>query len=127
MKYISLALVAVFGGFDKVIYGLIVFMILDYVTGVICAVLGKSHKTSGGGLSSSAGVKGLLKKGAMLLTVVFANQLDIVTGVGVCRDAVAAMLAFNESVSVIENLGIIGIKMPEQITKVLEKMKGDGK
>ena len=122
---IAAVAVGMFGRADALIKGFLVFMVIDYITGVLCACVKKSPKTGSGGLSSSAGLSGILKKGAMLLAVIFGQQLDRMTGAGICRDAVLAMLAFNEGVSILENLGHMGIKMPEIVLKVLDKVGGE--
>ena len=77
-----------FGGWDAAMMTLLIFMIVDYATGLAVGWCGKSPKSSTGGLSSKVGWKGLLKKGVVLLLVVVAVRLDVMLGTSYVRDAV---------------------------------------
>lgn len=112
------------GGWDAALQTLIKFMGADYATGIIVAgVFCKSTKTEGGALSSAAGLRGLFKKGGMLLLVYIACQLDLLTGTDYLRDAVVIALIANEAVSITENLGLMGVPMPKIIIKAIETLK----
>jgi toxin secretion/phage lysis holin len=113
-----------FGGFDNAIITLFIFMVIDYITGLIVAgVFHKSNKSETGSLESKAGWKGLCKKGVTLLIVVIANRLDMQLGSNYIRDAVCIGFMLNELISIIENAGLMGIKLPAVLTKAIEILK----
>ena len=113
------------GGWDMALQTLIGFMVADYITGVtVAAVFVRSDKTESGALSSAAGIKGLFRKGGMLLLVYIACRLDALSGGELIRDAVVAALVANEGVSVLENLGAMGVPMPAMIIRALEQLGG---
>jgi len=117
--------VSLFGGFDIGMYILFGFMAFDWITGIILAgVFKKSTKSEGGALSSKAGQIGLLRKGLTLAVVIMAHCFDLLIGQGnYFRDG--ALLAFivNESVSILENLGAMGVWIPPIIRKAIEILK----
>ena len=119
-----------FGGWTASLSTLLIFMTIDYVTGLIVAgVFHKSKKTDSGALESRAGFKGLCKKGMVLLLVLVGHRLDIAIGTTYIRDAVCIAFVANETISIIENAGLMGIKIPailENAIDVLKKKKGDG-
>lgn len=117
---------AALGGWDTAIITLLVFMAIDYVTGwVVAVVFKKSHKTETGGYSSAIGLKGLCKKGMVLLLVVMANLLDKQMGANYVRDAVCIAFMVNEAMSILENAGLMGIPIPAVITKALDVLNAD--
>lgn len=111
-----------FGGFDSLFTGLLVIMALDYVTGIIAAVLGKSGKTKNGYLSSKAGFKGILKKLTMLLFVCMAKYAGDMFDIKGLRDMVITFFAVNDCISILENGGRIGVKYPEKLKNILEDL-----
>lgn len=112
------------GGWDMALQTLILFMAVDYITGLITAgVFKKSNKSESGALESKAGWKGISKKGVTLFIVLVAAQLDRLTGVEVIRDAVIIAYTVNEALSIIENAGLMGIPIPSIITKALDSLK----
>ena len=120
------AVAALLGGWDMALQTLVGFMAADYITGIIvAAVFRKSSKTPGGALSSEAGWRGLCKKGAMLVLVHIACSLDLLTGTGYLRDATVIALVANETVSILENLGLMGVPIPEILTKAIETLKNN--
>ncbi len=117
-------LTALLGGWDTALQTLVGFMAADYITGVtVAAVFGKSDKTEGGALSSAAGLRGLFRKGGMLMLVYIACQLDLLVGANYIRDAVVIALVTNETVSILENLGLMGVPVPPVVTRTLEVLK----
>src|SRR5574344_605797 len=93
------------GGWDTALAVLIAFMALDYITGILLAlVFRRSRKTKGGGLSSAAGLKGLVRKGVILLVVWVSALLDRLTGVAYVRTAVILFFIANEGLSILENV-----------------------
>ena len=105
------------GGCDGLPYALIAFVVIDYITGVMCAI---SNKT----LSSEIGFKGICRKVLIFLLVGIANILDIhVIGTGsVLRTAVIFFYLSNEGVSLLENAGHLGLPIPEKLKAVLEQL-----
>lgn len=109
------------GGWDSGLKTLIIFMSADYVTGIIVAgVFKKSAKSKNGALESRAGFKGLCRKGVMLILVMVAYGLDVVTGNSYIRDMVIIALCANEAISIVENAGLMGIKVPRAITNAID-------
>ena len=105
------------GGCDGLLYALIAFVAIDYITGVMCAVI--DHR-----LSSEVGFKGIFKKVLIFLLVGIANILDMqVIGTGcVLRTAVIFFYISNEGVSLLENAAYLGLPVPEKIKTVLEQL-----
>ncbi len=107
------------GGCDGLLYALIAFVIVDYLTGVMCAIADKK-------LSSNVGFKGICRKVLIFLLVGIANIVDVqVTGqVGVLRTAVIFFYLSNEGVSLLENAAHLGLPVPEALKEVLEQLHG---
>lgn len=113
-----------FGGFDAALITLFIFMCVDYMTGLIVAgVFHKSEKTENGALESRAGWKGLCRKGVSLLVVLVACRLDMIMGSNFIRDATVIAFIANETISIIENAGLMGVPIPSVITKAIEVLK----
>ena len=116
-----------FGGWDAALATLIAFMAIDYVTGLIVAgVFQASDKSASGSLSSVACWQGLVKKGMTLIIVLVAVRLDIVLGTAFVRDAVVVAYIVNETISIIENAGLMGLPIPEAIMSAIEQLQGKG-
>ena len=114
----------VFGGWDTALIALLICMGVDYVSGsVVALVFHKSTKTETGAYNSAYGIKGLCKKGLMLLFVLVAVQIDKMLSIDYVRDAVCIGFCTNEIISIIENLGLAGIPMPAIVTKALEQLQ----
>ena len=113
-----------FGGWDAAMAALLVCMGVDYLSGSIVAlVFHKSSKSETGSYNSLYGIKGLFKKGLMLLFVLVAVQIDKILGTAYVRDAVCLGFCCNEILSITENLGLAGIPMPQAVTKALEQLQ----
>ncbi len=120
--------ISLFGGWDAALFTLVIFMGIDYVTGLIVAgVFHTSKKTENGTLESHIGWKGLCKKGMTLLVVLVACRLDLMMGSGFIRDAVIIAFVANETISIIENAGLMGIPVPAVIAKAVEVLKKKNK
>lgn len=118
------AFASFFGGWDAALTTLLIFMGIDYLTGLIVAgVFHKSQKTKSGSLESRAGWKGLCRKGVALLIVLVACRLDLLTGSSFIRDAVVIAFVVNETLSIIENAGLMGVPIPAVIVKAIEILK----
>lgn len=115
---------SLFGGFDAALVTLMIFMGIDYVTGLVVAgVFHTSEKTDNGALESRAGWKGLCRKGVTLLVVLVACRLDLMMGSNFIRDAVVIAFVANETISIIENAGLMGVPIPAVITRAIEVLK----
>ena len=115
-----------FGGWSDALITLIVFMALDYVTGLIVAgIFKKSKKSENGALESRAGFKGLCRKGVALMIVLVAVRLDIVMHTTYIKDAVIIAFVANESISIIENAGLMGIPVPGIIARAIDVLRNE--
>ena len=114
-----------FGGWDAAMMTLLIFMAIDYVSGLIVAgVFQASDKSETGALNSIACWQGLLKKGMTLVIVLVAARLDIVLGTAFVRDAVVIAYIVNETISIIENAGLMGLPVPDVIMSAIEQLQG---
>ena len=115
----------VLGGMDAALITLLIFMAIDYISGLIVAgVFQASDKSASGSLSSVACWQGLLKKGMTLIIVLVAARLDIVLGTAFVRDAVVIAYVVNETISIIENAGLMGLPVPDVIMSAIEQLQG---
>lgn len=115
------AIAALFGGWDEALVTLVIFMVIDYVSGLIVAgVFRASKKTESGTLESRAGWKGLCRKGVTLLFVLVAHRLDMAIGVDYIRNAVIIGFMANELISIVENAGLMGIPLPKVIQNAID-------
>lgn len=111
------------GGCDGLLYALIAFVVIDYITGVMCAVADKK-------LSSTVGFKGICRKVLIFLLVGIANILDVqvIRSGSVLRTAVIFFYISNEGVSLVENAAHLGLPVPDKLKDVLEQLHDrDGK
>ena len=117
----------VFGGWNSGMTTLLIFMAIDYATGLIVAgVFHTSPKSEGGALESRAGWKGLIRKGVTLLFVLIAARLDMVMGTTMIRDGVIIGFLLNELISIVENAGLMGIQLPAVLNNAIELLKKKG-
>lgn len=115
-----------FGGWSEALITLIVFMAVDYVTGLaVAGIFKKSKKSENGALESRAGFKGLCRKGVALLIVLVAVRLDIIMHTTYIKDAVIIAFVANESISIIENAGLMGVPVPSIIAKAIDVLRKD--
>lgn len=118
------AIAQAFGGWTSALTTLVIVMGVDYITGLIVAgVFHRSSKSKTGTLSSCAGFKGLCKKGVMLLIVLVATRLDIMIGTSFIKDCCVISFVCNETISITENAGLMGIPIPQVITKAIDVLK----
>ena len=105
------------GGCDGLLFALVVFVVMDYVTGVMCAAADRK-------LSSEVGFKGICRKVLIFMMVGIANVLDVqIIGSGsVLRTAVIFFYLSNEGLSLLENAGHLGLPIPEKLKAVLEQL-----
>ncbi|EAC4367921.1 holin family protein [Listeria monocytogenes] len=105
------------GGTDGLIYTLVTFVVVDYVTGLLRAINEKK-------LSSKIGAKGITKKIMIFLLVGVAHMLDVevIKGGNVLRDAVIFFYISNEGISLLENAAAIGLPVPEKLKEILQQL-----
>lgn len=118
---------SLFGGWDSALVTLIIFMAIDFSTGMITAAMGRSKHTDSGRLSSKAGWIGLAKKCCILMLIIVAVRLDILLNTNYVRDAVCIGFCANEVLSIIENTSLMGIPYPlvlKNAIEVLQKQAG---
>ena len=111
------------GGCDGLLVALIIFVVCDYITGVLCAIADKK-------LSSSVGFKGICRKVLIFILIGIANALDIyvLDHAGVLRTAIIFFYISNEGLSLVENSAHLGLPVPDKLKDVLEQLHDrDGK
>lgn len=124
---IGSAIASAFGGWTTGLTTLVIFMAIDYATGLIVAgVFHKSTKTETGTLESRAGFKGLCRKGAMLLVVLVSYRLDLAVGTAYIKDAVIIAFIANEAISIIENAGLMGVPMNDTLKNAIDVLQKKG-
>lgn len=116
---VSSLLVYLFGAWDIALQVMAVAMGVDYISGVMAAKTEKNW-------SSKIGIKGIYKKVGMLLCVIVANMVDKVTGSDIIRTAIILFLIGNEGISILENLGRIGVPISPKLLDILIQLKGKG-
>lgn len=117
------------GGWDSLLMLLVAMMLADYITGVIVAgIFKKSNKSESGALDSKASFKGLVRKCAIVLLVYIAVLLDRAVGTHYVRTAVLIFFIGNEGLSLLENVGLMGVPYPAFLKNMLQALrdKGDG-
>lgn len=126
------AIASFFTGLPPIIWVLLAVMSVDFATGVVCGLMGRSKKTETGGLSSRAAFNGLLKKILILMVVLLAALLDraVAIGAGIEFEAVtgATCLWFvaSEGMSIIENAATMGVPIPKAMISALELFRSKG-
>ena len=106
------------GGFDTMLITLLIFIVIDYISGVINAIYKKK-------LCSSIGFKGILRKVLIILLVGSVNLLGVAINMDSLRYMVIAFYLANEGISIIENAAKIGVPVPQKIIDVLEQLRED--
>lgn len=108
------------GGFDGFFYALLTFIVLDYLTGVMAAAVKRQ-------VSSEVGFKGICKKVAIFCLVAVGHILDtqVIKGGSILRTAVIFFYLSNEGISILENVAVIGLPVPQKLKDVLEQLKSD--
>ena len=106
------------GGCDGLLYALIAFVVIDYITGVMCAIVDKN-------LSSEVGFKGICKKVLIFILVGLAHVMDVnVIGTGsILRTAIIFFYISNEGLSLVENAAYLGLPIPQKLKDVLEQLQ----
>lgn len=113
-----------FGGWTNDLATLLIFMAIDFITGLIVAgVFKKSKKSRNGALNSNIGFKGLAKKVIILFFVLIGYRLDLLIGTDYIRTALIIAFICNETISITENAGLIGIPIPKPIRNAIDILK----
>jgi toxin secretion/phage lysis holin len=109
------------GGWDGFLYALVVFAVIDYLTGFMCAVVDRN-------LSSEIGAKGIFKKVVIFALVGVGHTIDmhLIGDGGVIRTAVIFFFASNEGVSLLENAARLGLPIPQKLKDILSQLHGGG-
>lgn len=112
------------GGWDNSMITLVIFMSVDYISGLaVAGIFNKSPKSENGGLESKAGFKGLCRKCMTLIFVMIAHRLDLMLGTDYLRNAVIIGFCANELISILENAGTMGLPLPEPIVNAVDVLK----
>lgn len=118
---IGSVLSTIFGGWDTGIATLILFMGIDFFSGLaVAGIFKNSSKTKTGALESRAGWKGLCRKSMTLLFVLIAHRLDLSIGTNYIRDTVVIGFMANELISIVENAGLMGLPLPAVLSKAID-------
>lgn len=106
------------GGYDTMMITLLLFMVVDYLSGVMCGIVNKK-------LSSEIGFKGIFKKIMIIFLVGITNLLGVSTGVEGLRYIVISFYIANEGISIIENASVLGLPVPQKVKDVLDQLKNN--
>ena len=111
----------VLGGWDSLLYALILFMVVEYLTQILVAILNKK-------ISSEIGFCGIAKKVSIIFLVVVGNVIDVlvIQNGSIIRTVVIFFYLSNEGITIIENVAILGLPIPQRLKDILEQLK-DGK
>lgn len=125
LTIIGTGIAKICGGWDGALQTLVFMMVTDWVLGVLIAIFWKkSNKSESGSLDSRAGFKGLLKKGVIIAVVAIATVLDSMVGTdAVVRTASILFYIGNEGISIIENIGIMGVPFPPAMKNAIEVLQ----
>lgn len=115
------------GGWDTALQTLCIMMAADYLTGIICALVWKkSPKSKDGAFESKASIKGLFRKAGILLAVLVACQLDALSGTDFIRNSAILFFTANDGLSILENLGLMGLPVPQAVRNAFEVLRDKG-
>ncbi len=113
-----------FGGWSTAMATLLIFMGIDYLSGLVVAgIFHASPKSAGGALESKAASKGLIRKGMALLVVLIGARLDLMLGTNYIRDGIVIAFCVNELLSIVENMGLMGVPFPEPLKNAIDILK----
>lgn len=124
---VGAAISSAFGGMTTSLRVLIALMVIDYITGLVCAgAFHKSTKSENGALDSKACWKGLVRKGMILTLVLVGHYLDVALDINYVKDFVCIAFMANEAISITENAGLMGVPVPKVIVKAIDVLKEKG-
>lgn len=115
---------SLFGGWDTGMRTLMIFMVIDFLSGsAVAGIFKRSTKTETGALESKASWKGLCRKCMTLLFVLVAHRLDLAIGTNYIRNMVIIGFMANELISIVENAGLMGLPLPAVLIKAIDVLK----
>lgn len=118
---ISTFVIHYLGGWDFALQTLVMFIVIDYVTGMyVAGILHKSPKTKSGGLSSEKGFHGIIKKIMLLVFVAIMYRLDLFFNIDYLRNGTIVAYCVNELISIIENAGLMGVYVPDIVKRGID-------
>ena len=118
---ISTFVIHYLGGWDFALQTLVMFIVIDYVTGMyVAGILHKSPKTKSGGLSSEKGFHGIIKKVMLLVFVAIMYRLDLFFNIDYLRNGTIVAYCVNELISIIENAGLMGVYVPDIVKRGID-------
>ena len=113
-----------FGSWTASMTTLCIFMVLDFITGIVTAAVFKtSPKSEGGSLTSHAAFEGLVKKVMILVFVLIGARLDMILELHIIRDGVCSAFIVSELISVTENAGLMGLPLPTAVKRAIDLLK----
>ncbi len=115
----------IYGGWTQAMTALVVFIIADVATGLLCGLAKKSPNTEGGGLSSKVMREGAAKKVEIFFILLIAAWLDIAMHVTIWKDAACIYYIAEEGLSILENAGALGLPIPDKLKNAIEALKKD--
>lgn len=116
--------VMAFGGWSEGLTTLLIFMVVDYITGLaVAGIFKRSPKAETGALESKAGWKGLCRKVLTLILVMLTHRVDILFGTTYFMGAATIGFIVNEAISIVENAGLMGLPIPAAITNMVDALK----
>ena len=114
-----------YGGWTQAMTALVVFVVADVATGLLCGMAKKSPNTEGGGLSSKVMREGAAKKVEIFFILLIAAWLDIAMHVTIWKDAACLYYIAEEGLSILENAGALGLPIPDKLKNAIEALKKD--
>lgn len=115
----------IYGGWTQAMTALVVFVVADVATGLLCGLAKKSPNTDGGGLSSKVMREGAAKKVEIFFILLIAAWLDIAMHVTIWKDAACIYYIAEEGLSILENAGALGLPIPDKLKSAIEALKKD--
>lgn len=115
----------IYGGWTQAMTALVVFVVADVATGMLCGLAKKSPNTDGGGLSSKVMREGAAKKVEIFFILLIAAWLDIAMHVTIWKDAACIYYIAEEGLSILENAGALGLPIPDKLKSAIEALKKD--
>lgn len=116
-------ILSLMGGWTPILHALFVLMAVDIIFGIVLCFRGQSKHSKTGYFSSRIFTDGLIRKGAILLVIIVAHEIDIISGLGMVCDAVVLFFATNEAISILENAGSAGLPIPQKLKNVLDTLR----
>lgn len=114
----------IFGNWDNLTNTLVFLMAIDYILAAILSIQNKSQKTATGALNSEIGYKGLISKFVILIVVAIAHRIDtVLSDSDYCRIAVTIGFMLNEVLSIVETIGLMGIKLPTAVSNMVDALR----